>query len=180
MNADIQKFILGNTIRKITSEFIICDVYPDNKIEFRMAYQSQLYLEIDNTPVFQVLNINSIWFEDIDGIDYLEIDFIIDKTCESKDINLPIPYLSSLELTNSDEFKVSKVEVFGYNIEFNLQGPTQHIIVFHNENGNRLLIRPEPTALGLCVTFNEHIINDFFNNSFNSNLIYCVNTSERI
>ena len=66
MNADIQKFILGNTIRKITSEFIICDVYPDNKIAFRMAYQSQLYLEIDNTPVFQVLNINSIWFEDID------------------------------------------------------------------------------------------------------------------
>jgi hypothetical protein len=168
-------FLLGKTIRSINSSFLIAEDNGTGFVEFRMDYHSYFVMDTVETWRFQKILINSNWHENNHGQDILGLSLSMGELFSVTEIErLKMPYPSAISIWNG--FKIKQVDRYGYSIDYNLIEPTNHILLLTSFEDTRMLLMPESAALGLVVTLNDLIINAFFNESFNHQLITHIDT----
>jgi len=172
--------LIGRAFRGVRSTSCKLTVY-DGKTEPHLDYHATMIISsADKTDDVIDVNIESEWFEYNNGGDCLKMRFVSEgipydftSSCWPEDKHKHLP--SQISILS---FVISKIDIYGYNIDFNLVESTEHIIVFKSKNGQEILIKPDPFGLGLLFSFDAALNEAFFEKSPESEFIYHIKSFE--
>jgi len=175
------EFLLGKVIYGFRSTKI--ELHNAYKVkEAFMDYKSEIRLFDDQMPnQAQLIEVNGKWEENEDFSDYVGISFKIGAVLTFKlsvENEKAIKSMSSLNLGVDDKnkFTIQKIDLFGYDINFNKKAPTKHIVLFTGSNEEQILMYPMTVGVGLRFLFSKDMIDSFFKSSTNHELLYLANT----
>jgi len=177
------KFLLNKEIYGINSTKMQVFSIDGSIKEIIVAYRSEMRLfEQNKNSEAQLVNIVSKWEEYSDYSDNLEISFEYGEIMRLNAAALLQRHGLSSTLsyrTNSSNnkfFKIKKIDLFGYNIDFNSHKPTRHIVLFSSYGDEQILMYPMMSGIGLKILVKKCFIENFFENSQGHELIYLANT----
>jgi len=172
--------LIGKGFRGIRSAFCKVSVY-NGKTESYVDYKAVMHISVmeGNSDKIIDVDIESEWFEYSNGGDCLRMKLKYEDVSyqyqDSWSANKHKNLSSQISVLN---FIISSIDLYGYNIDFNLVEPTEHIMLFKSRNGQEILIKPDQCGLGLLFSFDSALNKSFFEESAQSEFIYHIRRFE--